>query len=94
MKKAKQTTYLISASTKDERKAFLDSGLCLLRNWNFGWFDIPSNMRDEFIQKFGFGGAEHSTCKESITKQEIIQYNRTKALKAMMRNKKYGISFR
>ncbi len=78
LRKPRQLTFLVTAKTEEEKQMYLDSNLCLIRSWKHGWFDIPENMREEFVNCFGKHGIEHSSCRSDITKSEIHIYNRSR----------------
>lgn len=71
----KQLTYSVSARSPEEKKAFLDSGLCFIRDWRLGWFEVPASMHEEFKEQFGRAGYENSACKIGVTKDDIRAYN-------------------
>lgn len=71
----KQPTYQVYARTDEEKKSFLDSGLCFIRDWRLGWFEVPHSMLDEFKQLFDTQTIQNSVCKIGVTKEEIKAYN-------------------
>ena len=73
--KYKQPTYLVVARTEEEKVEYVNSSLCMIRDWRLGWFDVPHSMLEEFKRKFGTAGVEHSACDSEITKEEIEAFN-------------------
>lgn len=71
----KQPTYLVTAETEKEKLSFADSSLCMVRDWEMGWFDVPYSMLDEFERCFGKAGPENNACSKDITKEDIQAYN-------------------
>ena len=70
----KQSTYLITVN-KDKRQEVLNSKTALIRDWNMGWFEVPSIFKDEFEKKFGYVGVKSGVCNKDITKEDIDHIN-------------------
>lgn len=71
----KQPTHLIEAKSEEEKRAFADSSLALIRDWEKGYFEVPLNMLEDFILLFNKSGTRNSWCKYRITKEEIKAIN-------------------
>ena len=72
----KQMTYAVNTTDKTEKNNFAKSGLCLIRDWNYGMFEVPDNMKNEFRKKFGIlPRMEASSCEMNITSERINQIN-------------------
>jgi hypothetical protein len=53
------------------------SGLCLIRDWNLGWLEVPFALTNEFRKRFGIVPSMlHSVCSANLSKDEILSINK------------------
>lgn len=75
----KQPTILVTESDEERKLDFAYSGLCFIRDWKMGWFEVPLSMKDAFEERFDIKlslSMEHSTCKCDVTSTDIDRINR------------------
>ena len=73
----KQPTYLIIENNPERKRNMALSGLCLIGDWSLGWLEVPFSLTNEFRKKFGIVPSMlHSTCSASLSKDEILSFNK------------------
>lgn len=86
----KQPTILVTETDAERKLDFAHSGLCFIRDWNLGWFEIPLSMKEEFEERFDIKlslSMENSVCPCGITIADIDRINRNNWLEAFWNKK-------
>lgn len=72
----KQETLQVNVCDEKEKKKIMETGVCLIRDWKYGMFEVPRSMVEEFTEKTGYQpGAVLSACSVDISKEDIQRIN-------------------
>jgi len=75
----KQRTIFLTESNQEKKLDYAFSGLCFIRDWDLGWFEVPFSMKKAFEREFDVTlseNTENSLCPTEITSSEIERINR------------------